>query len=769
MKKLNFDPKKLQDFFVNHVEKILFGAVVFGFLWFMQYTFFHREGISGTPRDLERMAEDTFQKIKRPPEKLPVEAKNYEEIIKKTIGRVDPKDYAHQLLWCPPIFDPLPKRGEPRLLTVQDLRGTPGFGKVYVTSAASTGPAALPDESMPPEGAVPPEGAMPTGPVAGLGKENIEGECWVVLTGLVPYEEQIKAYQEAFQAAAREMAGTGGLQHTPAGLIPGAVPPPAAGLMEGGVRGMMGPTAAPTGTSVDIPIYLHYHVQRVEVQSDSDVIDEADWEAGSINIRKAKEEAARRWGSITGGSITPQGPEDIVDPRMLDPALNFPLPRFADGRTLDESFAHPPEIPPLRKRTWQIGPDGRPIWTSPDRLTETTPPGVPEGKPVAPKPATKDLPDLPIGLPGGPAGQGPMPPGAIPGAYPPGVEGYGSTGPMPGAAPGTFSGTLRLPKFKLFRFIDRTVEPGKRYRYRVRLFLANPNYKQPPRSLERPELGNNPWIVTPWSEPSNVVEVPRADRLLVLGVKPSPGYQAEATAKVALLKWIPKEGEMAFKEQERVSRGQLLNLPNQKWPEEDTRKSPSSAPKSPTSKPSAKVPGALGPGMEDYQVLMEAGAPKKKTPREKEKEKTPPTPEGLGFGPPGPQPKAPLDIDYLTECLLIDLRGGYRIDLRGQGRPPHSDANYNAPGEILLLHPDGFLYIQNELDDAVEYEKILQLTAPKYEERFGPGGLIGIPPGLLEGMPPPGTVPGQLAPGETGRPKATPKSPTKTEPRPPTP
>ncbi|MCS7305269.1 MAG: hypothetical protein NZ602_09215 [Thermoguttaceae bacterium] len=756
--KVKFDPKKLQEFLLSHGEKILFGLVVLGFVWFAQYTFFHREGISKTPSELARLVEDTWKRIQRPPEKLPVQAKDYEEIIKKTIGRIDPKDYSHQVLWCPPIFDPLPKRGEPRLLTVRDLRAAPGCAKVYVTPASPTGPTLSPEEM----GLT--EGSPATGPVSGLGRETTGGERWVVLTGLVPYKEQIEAYREAFRAAMRENLITAGLQAAGAEAFPGVVPNPAARLMEGAMPGAIGPAGAPTGASSDMPVYVHYHVQRVEVSSESDSIDETAWEAGTINIRKAKQEATSRWGSSSGTGTDTR--EIGISPIFWEQALDFPLPRFADGRSLDDTFAHAPEIPLLKKRTWQIGPDGRPVPIPPSsssETTESTPPATGEKLPGS-KTLPKDLPDLPGGVPGiGPPGMGPPPPGTIPGAWQPGMEGYGPMGPMPGTAPGSFYGTIRLPDHKLFRFIDRTVEPGKRYRYRVRLLLANPNYNQPARLLERPELGKDPWIITPWSEPSNVVEVPRDDRLLLLAVKPSASYQAETSAKVALLKWLHTEGEMAVKEEERVFRGQILNLPNQKWPEEDIRKTPST-PK--PSKPSGKSPPGVVPGMEDVQVLMEVGAPKKKSPKEKEKEKTPLIPEWMG--PMGPQPKEPLDIDYLTECLVIDLRGGYRIDLRGQGRPPHADPSYNAPGEMLLLHPEGYLYVQNELDDAIQYEKILQLRAPKYDDRFGPGWM-GMPPGILEGMPPPAGVPGELAPGETGRPKSKSKPPTRGEERTPTP
>jgi|GEM_PF-2371021 len=752
--KIKFDPKKAQEFVLHHVEKVLFGLVVVGFVWFANYIFIHRKGLQQTPADLMRISVETLEGLKRFPKKLPLEAKNYEQIIKTTIGRIDPKDYAHQVLWCPPIFDPLPKRGEPQLLTVRDLRAAPGCAKVYVAPSSPPGVAVSPEEMMPPGGPMPPEGQVPTGPGTFFGKENIEGERWVVLTGLVPYREQIEAYRDAFRTAGRELADGGRIQFGPA---------PGAALIEGAVPGTMGPATAPIGASADMPIYVHYHVQRVEVQSDSDIIDEADWEAGKINIAEAKKEGLRRWGATATSSPIGEAPDIGIHPWYWEAALDFPLPRFADGRSLDESFAHPPAIPLLKKRTYSLGPDGRPF---PQSTTSLPEPAPEKAEPVPPSPAAEkpkvavpDQPDMPT-IPGIRPGMGEMGPGMHPGAIPPGIEGVGPMGPMPGPTPGSFYGKIRVPEVKLFRFIDRTVEPGKRYRYRVRLMLANPNYNQNPRFLQRPDLGKKEYIVTPWSEPSNVVEVPRDDRLLLLAVKPSYSSQVETTAKVALLKWIHKEGEMAFKEQERVSRGQLLNLPNQKWPDEDTRKTPSTVPKSPATKPSAKVPGAPGPGIEDYEALLQAGTAKKKTPREKEKEKIPPTPEALGFGPLGPQPKAPLDIDYLTECLVVDLRGGYRIgriNLPGQGRLPHSEAN--APGEILLLHPEGFLYVQNELEDAEEYDKILQLQRPQYDERFGPGWM-GTPPGMFDAMPPPGIVPGQLAPGETGRPKTTPKTPT---------
>ena len=48
--------------------------------------------------------------------------------------------------------------------------------------------------------------------------------------------------------------------------------------------------------------------------------------------------------------------------------------------------------------------------------------------------------------------------------------------------------------YYLFRFFDFTVESGKRYVYRVRLMLLNPNYEIPPRFLISDELDKKPYL-----------------------------------------------------------------------------------------------------------------------------------------------------------------------------------------------------------------------------------------------------------------------------------
>lgn len=730
--KLKVDKKAIQDFFLHHLEKLVFAAVMVCFLWFV-FGAIGREKFEKAPQDLVLVSTDAERKVQNTPGKAPEDVKDYYEIIKGTMGGVGLDSYKHPVLWCPPVFDPPPKRGEPLLYTVRELRAAPGFAKVKVMTAGGPGSPLPAVEGVPPgmEGAP----GMEMGPMApmGIGAESTQGDRWVIVTGLVPHVEQIKAYIDAFRYVASDPAALagGGLRGAGPAMGPAMVP------------GMEGMAPGPGQSRIDMPVYVHYHVQRVEVDGPDDVIDEAAWEAGTIHVANAKKEARARWGGATGAIIMggDAGDKGVWVGYIIE-ALDFPLPSFADRRTFDATFAHPPQIPLLRRRPPQmVGPDGRLVAREkPDEPAEAKPDAP---KPDAPKP--DDQPDRPADLPQFGPGMGEVP-GMMPGMMPgmaPGAEGFDPMmmempgGPGLPGAPG--AGRVRMPDYKLFRFIDRTVEPGKRYRYRARLMLVNPNYNVDPRLLERIELRKERFVLTPWSDPTDVVETPRDDRLLVLSARPSASFAYEASAKVALLKWINKEGELANKVDEKVVRGQVVNLAKQKWPEEEKTK--------PKPKPSAKpTPG--GPPMVESDLEKLFGPQDKKGKKAAEKGKSPAPspfmPEIMG----GVQ-KEPLEIDYLTENLVLDLRGGHRVDVNGQGRPPSSDRpELNAPGEVLVLDPEGRLVVRNELDDAAEYEKIQEMAAPKYDPMMGPGFGPGYGPGMEVMMPGVEGVPGQLMPGE---------------------
>ena len=69
-------------------------------------------------------------------------------------------------------------------------------------------------------------------------------------------------------------------------------------------------------------------------------------------------------------------------------------------------------------------------------------------------------------------------------------------------------------EYRLFRFIDTDVEPGKTYRYRVRVSLWNPNIKLHPQHLASEDVATPTKLASEPSEPSEAVRVPQQSLLL---------------------------------------------------------------------------------------------------------------------------------------------------------------------------------------------------------------------------------------------------------------
>ncbi len=76
-------------------------------------------------------------------------------------------------------------------------------------------------------------------------------------------------------------------------------------------------------------------------------------------------------------------------------------------------------------------------------------------------------------------------------------------------------------RHRLVRIFDYGVEPGKRYAYRVRLALRNPNSRDfkdiKDENVEFPGKREKWYYSTPWSEPSAPVLVPTGEKLIVQG------------------------------------------------------------------------------------------------------------------------------------------------------------------------------------------------------------------------------------------------------------
>lgn len=75
-------------------------------------------------------------------------------------------------------------------------------------------------------------------------------------------------------------------------------------------------------------------------------------------------------------------------------------------------------------------------------------------------------------------------------------------------------------KLTLFRYIDFDVEPGRAYRYRVRLVLYNPNYGLPVERAESQSVVEGEERVTEWSQPSGVALIEPQTKVFVTKVDP---------------------------------------------------------------------------------------------------------------------------------------------------------------------------------------------------------------------------------------------------------
>lgn len=515
------------------------------------------------------------------------------------------------------------------------------------------------------------------------GGERIEQAYWACVVAKVPIREQLKRYQDVFEKA------------------------------------KMGFDMAR-----DMPQYKGFLVQRAEVVPGKE-IQEADWKpvpvydaqhqsivankplhpsAMAISImNQLYAAAASFWAGMS---------PDVIDPRYSDYVLTSPLPPLV-GRDWGSEASHPDfpslaETPPLEQEMPTVAPtataksetpgnaDVSPFsnaaaaGTQPGEMPAMGPrmgPGMGPGMGYGPGmgPGMGYGPGAGFGRMGGEEGRGGMGygPGMGPGMMGPGMMGAeggrGSySGPMGG---GANSPRTSLPKgvdFLLLRFFDYTVEPGKRYRYRVSLVLADPNYAMPENVLApavldrqhkesvdakgqkrpRPDFRR----IEGWSDPSPVVGIPLAGGAKLVDVKPPSAEKiGDEPAVTLLVNSFDKDSEgnaiQAAIKRENVHRGDVVNF------------------------------------VEDAEYVVAV-------------------PPSIDTHP---------GFKFATGITLIDARGGEK-----------AGKNLAMPSQVLLMGPSGNLYVRQELDDkaAVEFHEMLFMkdrtgAGPGFGSEgpgFGPGG-----------------------------------------------
>ncbi|MCA9234726.1 MAG: hypothetical protein KDA44_04620 [Planctomycetales bacterium] len=478
----------------------------------------------------------------------------------------------------------------------------------------------------------------PSGGAQTQGFELIQSKSWVIVTAVVPLKKQFELYKDALENA----------------------------------RGY---------SELDFPEYRGYQIERAEVTGEGP----GEWKLLGNYYDKTLIREISQW---------PVQTPEVVNTKYVHPLLTFPLPPMV-LRMWGEEVTH--SSMPLPTPEELMYPDGMPE-------EELTAPATDEPADASDDPFASRRPRPGAGgygggeyggrggygaemggygagrgggygAPGGGYGRG----GEM-GGYGGGRGGYGGEGgAMMGMGGGygmSDAGDLELPKYVwdgktktlLFRFFDSSVQPGARYKYRVRLVITDPNADMPARYLtkdvsqrldeEREQSRKKRakgYRYTEWSEPSRTAVVPPPGLIYLSGASPaSPSnYSSEPEAEI-IVKTLNADvaAEAAIKAE--FTRGSVINLT-------------------------------------DYAKVIWSNAYQ---PEEGDEE-----------------PK----FDFRTGVTLLDVAGGDKLP---------GTRDMTAPARALLMDSGGRLTIDDELDDydtVREYNAIIE-AAEDAKRNGGPGG-----------------------------------------------
>lgn len=660
--KVSFDKESIKKFFILNVEKMAFGLSMVG-VAVLCYSAIQKTPYDKVPEDIEKgvvLAKSNIDRGKIDEGRDKIVPPNYEAMAKRAGDAVPHMDFIDKPFWSDNSRKQGSKRGEPTFLAVRELVGSAGtapfafidhdallkgnavaaqmeVGRGNPTVAARGTPTEGGNRGVPPKpaaggkktpagkgslgnlnfggeggGEVAPQVAQggEGGGVPGLAAGNetrgvaapansvVKGQQWVCITGLVPFKEQLKKYTAEFEKAEY------------------------------------------VDPALDAPDYAGYLVERAEVpEGESGDAAKLKWTA--LQVQAAISVANKDWAIMA---------PEVVDPNLTHPNLTFPLgPQL--GRNWDKDVAHPkiPVIDPLQRAAGVADPAQRAA-----AVAEETPTNDLEAFGKRDRSAA------------GPGGEGVQQRGPIRGGVMnEGGRGYGGRAayggmqggeggrrgipgrnPMQGAAGYGAQGEVdTTPENLLFRFFDFTVQEGRRYRYRVRLALWNPNKDVRAKYLVDAKLATETVRLSDWSQPSPVISVTSYNTILVGPVKPADKvYEPRANVVVVQLdkelgvKAIDEcreprryPGEIEKKAMTMLSRGQLLN----------------------------------------YTANVDVFHPL--TNRVEKK-----------------------DIRFDPNVILLDLRGGEPLSANPRDKE-------KAPGEVLFLDQNGWLMVKSELEDEPSY------------------------------------------------------------------
>ncbi len=607
----------------NHFEKGLLGLALLLTLLIVWSGFRGRQGIelNKTPATLDREVAETEKLVNQfnweaDFRAARVDNQDFPTRADKALRPLDPQVYATNQLIRPPVSPPLTKRKDPDLFAATDLQVRAGFG-ILEKSTSRGGPdrpgaqepdifstGNLDDEEVDEKSGRPMPGSGMVGDRRGRGGET-EGIYFASVTALVPVRQQLENYQS-------NLANSRGQDE-----------------------------------SRDVPIYTNWILERSEVDSSGN-------DLGYEQIAEGRARRGRRDGSDSMDRVMSRdGTPEAVHPQFRHPLLTQSVPHV-EVRDPNRLFVHD-RIVALSQKAYQKERerrDARRRGRGSRRGRQLD--GDRQGSGIYRDDSGMDRMDPYMDSQG---------PGE--------VSRYQGRGQGTEQAPDTgLKAGMPLdkaPEYYMFRYVDRNVEVGRTYRYRLQLVLDDPNnsrYNKPsPETLEpavaaRVIGSQSTNRETQFSAESAAVEILPGQQLLLAKTNPVP-------------RTIIRERQQSFPRPGSYPTAEVMALIFDASRSTDI---PGTAQVS---------PGAAVCFAADTEIpLWDRSWLKKEK-----------------------------DFEFRTDFEVLDIRGGEEAE---------KSKLITKPGEALVRDPAGRITVIRELNDE---ELIAKYTFPKEEPERREGGL----------------------------------------------
>lgn len=408
--------------------------------------------------------------------------------------------------------------------------------------------------------------------------------------------------------------------------------------------------------------YASFEVQRVEVTSFDQQLTEEDWKDSTLDLGQVRIELGK-WAFVY---------PDLVPQILLSDVCSPLPPRIdrADEQWLPKEVVHPYFIDEklildrqgvLAQAEAELKAIEKEVKEGTKRTAEVL---NPYGEITSPRSNRGGEFAPPVGgFEGGYEGEY-----VEPGRSRPGVR--GGRGTEGGAVDAQLQLARRVP-YRLFRFFDFSVQPGKTYVYRVRMIVRNPNHGlvATENRFASPEITEKEYLQGAWSEQSPSRNITDNKILLVGGVKAGTATR-DPQAQLILGEWVSKYGSMAY---------QLFGVEHRDIGLDRPMMTTRSGNQRPTDRNEYDV---LNPKLALIRGAVLNLPPLKTL-----------------IAPPRSTVPQKDEVLFRANSMLLDMTGGTK--LRGQSR-------VEEYGHVVFMQPDGSLVEHSQLQDFADYSEALE-------------------------------------------------------------